>query len=216
MTDESELNVHETVAETPLAEPPSENPNPDDADADADLSRPARATQFRQQRRSQVSTAFPALLLIALGLLYLANPVELTRPLAIGVAVLALGLSLVMRFLLNGRRERGLFFVGVTILLWLGLVALAWTNDVEISQGWPLGVSAIGLAMLLTFVFERSHDRGLLLPGVLLIVAGAIPLPFTFGILSESVLNGVALYWPVLLLLVALAILPRAVRDRAE
>ncbi len=108
MSDQPELNVHETVAETPLAELPPENPNPDDADADADLSRPARATQFRQQRRSQVSTAFPALLLIALGLLYLLNPVELTRPLAIGVAVLALGASLVMRFLLNGRRERGL------------------------------------------------------------------------------------------------------------
>ena len=72
--------------------------------------------------------------MIALGLLYLLNPSELTRPLAIGAAVLVLGFSLVMRFLLNARRERGLFFIGSMILLWLGLVALAWTNEVPISD----------------------------------------------------------------------------------
>jgi hypothetical protein len=205
MADESEL----------VATPP-ENPNltPDDRDAEADLSRPSRAMQFRVQRRSQVSTALPALLLIAVGLLYLLKPSELTRPLAIAAGLAALGVGLVARFLLNTRRERGLFFIGVLLLLWLGLAALAASGTIDIFQGWPLAISAVGLAMIVTFVFERTHDRGLLFPGAMLILAGGIALPFTMEMFSSSLLSNVALYWPVLFLLVALAILPRAIRDR--
>jgi hypothetical protein len=204
MTDESELI-------------PPQNPNlsTDDSGAEADLSRPSRAMQFRAQRRSQVSTAFPALLLIAVGLLYLVKPSELTQPLAVGVGLAALGLGLVARFLLNARRERGLFFVGVLMLLLLMLVGLAISGTINLLEGWPLVISAVGVAMIITFVFERTHDRGLLLPGFMIIIAGAIALPFTMGLLDSSVLAGVALYWPVVFLLVALAILPRAVRDRA-
>jgi hypothetical protein len=216
MADQEDLNETisgETVAPAP---PETSSLNPDDVDADADLSRPSRAMQFRIQRRSQVSTAIPALVLIALGVVYLIKPSELTYPLAIGVGVGALGLSLAMRFLLNARRERGLFFIGTLLLLWLGLVALANSGNVEIGQTWPLAVSAVGLAMLLSFVFERTHDRGLLLPGLVLIVAGGVALLFTMGALPGNLLTGVALYWPVLLLVVALAILPRAIRDRTE
>jgi hypothetical protein len=64
-------------------------------------------------------------------------------------------------------------------------------------------------------VFERTHDRGLLMPGFMLIVAGALALPFTMRVLSSSLLSNVALYWPILFLLAALAILPRAIRDRS-
>ena len=216
MADQTEFN--ETLDGETAAPPPPENSslNPDDVDADADLSRPSRAMQFRIQRRSQVSTAIPALLLIALGVVYLLKPGELTYPLAIGVGVGALGLSLAMRFLLNARRERGLFFVGIMILLWLGLAALAISGNIEIGQTWPLAVGAVGLAMLLAFVFERTHDRGLLLPGLMMIVAGGMALLFTMGALPGGLLTGVALYWPVLLLVVALAVLPRAIRDRTE
>ncbi len=208
MADQSELG------ET-LAPPETPNLNADDADAEADLSRPSRAMQFRIQRRAQVSTAFPALLLIAVGLLYLVHPTELTYPLAIGVGLGALGIGLVTRFWLNTRRERGLFFIGMLLLLWIGFIALGVTGNVDLGQGWPLTISAIGLAMILTFIFERTHDRGLLLPGLTLIVAGAVALPFTMGILSGTVLTNVAVYWPVLFLLAALTILPRAIRDRA-
>ena len=39
---------------------------------------------------------------------------------------------------------------------------------------------------------------------------------FTMGIFYAPALTGLALYWPVLLLLVAVALLPRAIRDRAS
>jgi len=47
------------------------------------------------------------------------------------------------------------------------------------------------------------------------LVGGALALPFTMGLLSSSFLTSVALYWPVLFLLAALTVLPRAIRDRA-
>ena len=211
MAEQPELT--DTVTEAPSEVP---NLNIADADADADLSRPARAAQFRTQRRSQISTAVPAMLLIALGVLYLLKPAELTYSLAIGIGIGVLALSLVMRFLLNARRERGLFFIGVIVLFWLGLVVSAIYGGFDIGQVWPLAISAIGLAMIVTFVFERTHDRGLLLPGLLLILAGGAMLLFTFGILSSSVLSNVALYWPALLLLAALALLPRVIRSRTD
>jgi len=211
MAEQPELT--DTVAEAPSEVP---NLNIADADADADLSRPARAAQFRTQRRSQISTAVPALLLIALGVLYLLKPVELTYTLSLGIGIGVLALSLVMRFLLNARRERGLFFIGVILLFWIGLVISAIYGGFDIGQVWPLAVSAIGLAMIVTFVFERSHDRGLLLPGLILILAGGVMLPFTFGMLSNSLLSSVALYWPALLLLAVLALLPRVIRSRAD
>jgi hypothetical protein len=213
MADQSQLNHPLATAAAP-----NENSslNPDDADADADLSRPSRAMQFRVQRRSQVSTAIPALLLIALGVVYLLKPSQLTYPLAIGAGVGVLGISLVVRFLLNTRRERGLFFVGILILLWLGFVAWVIYGKADVSQMWPLTISAVGLAMLITFVFERSHDRGLLLPGFILILGGGVALLFTMEMLPGYVLSGIALYWPVLFLLVALILLPRAIGGRTE
>src|SRR5260221_10762471 len=91
--------------EAPSADGPKLNPA--DAEADSDLSRPARAAQFRVERRSQISTAIPALLLIALGVAYLIDLLEpdvlgLTRLIAVGAGATALGVSLVLRFLLNG------------------------------------------------------------------------------------------------------------------
>ncbi len=191
------------------------NLNADD-EAEADLPRQARAQQFRQTRRAQVSTALPALLLIILGLLYLLNPVELTPPLAIGFAVGALGLSMIARFLLNVRRERGLFFVGLVILSWVGFTTVVITRGLIVAQVWPLLIMALGLAALLTFLFERNHERGLILPGFLLIAGGGIALLFTLGLVSGEVLRLVATYWPVIFVLLALALLPRTFRDRTN
>ncbi len=190
--------------------------NPDDVGADSDLARPSRAMQFRVQRRMQFSNALPALLLVAAGVLLLLRPDAATRLLIIVIAISGVALTLVLRFLFNGRRERGLFFIAVMILILTGLLGAASKNWLDLSQGWPLFIVTPGAAMLLTFIFERSHDRGLLLPSLMFMVAGGTILLFTMSLLSTSVLSIVALYWPILLLVLALAVLPSAVRDRAE
>lgn len=190
--------------------------NPDDVGADSDLARPSRAMQFRVQRRMQFSNALPALLLVAAGVLLLLRPDAATRLLVIAVAISGVALSLVVRFLFNGRRERGLFFIAVMILLLTGLLGAAAKNWIDLSQNWPLFIVIPGAAMLLTFIFERSHDRGLVLPSLMFMVAGGTILPFTMSLISTDTLALVALYWPILLLVLALAVLPSAVRDRTE
>jgi hypothetical protein len=70
--------------------------------------------------------------------------------------------------------------------------------------------------MLITFVFERNHDRGLILPGLVLIAAGGALLAFTMGFIDSSILSSIALYWPLLFFVIALALLPNAIRDRGE
>src|SRR5258708_18425400 len=104
--------------------------SPDDADADSDLVRQARATQFRTQRRAQFSALVPALLLIAAGVLLLVRPDVIARRLVIGGALAGLLLSLFLRFLFNGRRERGLFFVTATASMFIGPFCLNYFGSI--------------------------------------------------------------------------------------
>lgn len=192
-----------------------------DADAASDLARTPRMSQYRSQRRRFTSMFITALLMIALGVLYLS--VTLTPELGslppvvmIGITAAAVALSLIGRFVFNGRRERGLFALGALILLWAGLLALVVNGNLSVGQGWPLALAAVGAALLLTFVFERNHERGLLLPGFALIVAGIVAMPFGVGLVPREIMATLALLWPLLLLIPALALVPLAFRIRAE
>src|SRR5713226_4049124 len=157
----------------------------DDANADADLPRLSRQEKQRVRQRIRFSTAIPALVLIVGGVLALARPVLRDGILAAGWISVALVLSLVLRFLFQGRRERGLFFVTALMILVLALVALTFTGFVDLSQEWPVIIALPGLAMLLTFMFERSHDSSLVLPALMFAVAGGALLSFTMGLLGS-------------------------------
>ncbi len=199
--------------------PLTPSPAAADAEAHADLPRGARAAQYRQTRRLQVSTVVPAFVLIGLGALYLINPAWLTPALALGIGVGAIGLSFVARFWLNMRRERGLFFLGLTICLWAGFVVAALIRGLTLAHIWPALVIAIGLAALITFLFERTHERTLILPGIALIVAGGVGLALTLSFVPADALNGLPgliIYWPVLPIVLALLLLPRVFAKRPD
>jgi hypothetical protein len=228
-TDESEAplgveNEPETILEVAsdsAAPPVDPNLKPADADADADLARPPRASLYRVQRRTQASMIPPAFLMIAVGVLYLSEIVSpgltgLSTPMLFGLGIGALGLALALRFLLNGRRERGLFIAGLVILAWTGLAALVSSGNIPIQQSWPLGIIAIGLAILVTFFLERNHERGLILPALSFMVAGSAAMPFALGLISSDLNKVVAIFWPLLILVPALALLPSAARPRGE
>jgi hypothetical protein len=198
------------------AEPTDASLNPDDAGADADLPRPSRAEKQRIRRRTHVSTAIPALLLIVVGAAALVRPALLTPPLLAGALAAIVFLTVLLRFLFTARRERGLFFITMIAIFAVVLVTLDISGVIDLQQMWPLFISVPGLAMLTTFVFERSHERGLVLPAFILIIAGVVLLPFTTDSFDTSLLKTVAVYWPILFILLALALLPRAIRDRAD
>jgi hypothetical protein len=192
-----------------------------DADAASDLARVPRMSQYRSQRRRFTSMFITALLMIALGALYLSvtlTPELGTLPplIMIGITTTAVALSFIGRFVFNGRRERGLFALGTLILMWTALLALVVNGNLSVGQGWPLALAAVGAALLLTFIFERNHERGLLLPGFALIVAGIVAMPFGVGLVPREILATLALLWPLLLLIPALALVPLAFRIRAE
>ncbi len=201
--------------------PVDPNLKPADADADADLARPPRASLYRVQRRTQASMIAPAFLAIAVGILYLSEVISpgvtgLNVPILIGLGISALGLGLIARFLLNGRRESGLFIAGLVILAWTVLAALVASGNMPIEQNWPLGIIAVGAAMLATFFVGRNHERGLILPALAFMVAGSAAMPFALGLIPADLSKVVAIFWPLLILIPALALLPSAARPRGE
>lgn len=206
------------VAETTF-QPVAENPRVDDTDADADVVRPQRAAQYRAQRRSQFSMAIPAFLMISVGALLLINvfapgTLPLTVPILIGIGVGVLALSLLARFMINGRSERGLLFVGLTIVILTIFAGLNLYGVFDITLSWPLILSVIGAAMLGMYLFEKNRDQGLLLPALVFLGAGFAALPFTMGMIPAEIISGIAVYWPLVFLLLGLILLPQVVRSR--
>ncbi len=169
-------------------------------------------------KRGQLSSVIPALLLIAAGVWLTFN---LTTgqglPNAgwlLGLGGGALGLMLLGRWLASGRWARGALFFGLALLLVSSLfIAFTQFNLLALAQGWPLLVSAIGLAAMLTSGLAQPRDGRLLLPGLTLLVGGVAGLVVTLNLLDAAILSTAATAWPLALVgLVIIWLLPLIVR----
>jgi hypothetical protein len=212
-----ERHAANTDSPAPADLPEDISPQADDADADADVARPSRVMQYRVRRRTQFSMMLPALGLLLLGILFLAQTltpeVTLVTPLgAVAASAGAVAVGLLYRFLVNGRREVGVLLLSLVLLLWLALGAAFAVGVLDVLQGWPLAVSAVGVAILAMSLFVR--ERGLLLPGLAIIVMGVTALMFTTQTVPLDSVSPLAQSWPVLLVLVGLLFLPGALRNR--
>lgn len=223
--DAVEVNI-DAEQDIPVLERIAPEPTPilrsNDREADADLARPSRVITYRQQRRSQFSMTIPAILMIMLGALFLANNLtsDPTNPIAdlglltpltaVGATVAAISLGLVARFMINGRRELGLMFIALTLVFWLALGAVVASGVLPFAQAWPLFISAVGLAVLPLLMFTR--ERPLLLTGLFFLITGLALLPFTMGFIDTTSVNGLVAYWPIIPFVLALMYLPRAFR----
>jgi hypothetical protein len=175
---------------------------------------------IRQQNEGRLTILPLALGFVGAGGLLLADRVGNGVEFSIGSAlVLILGsliLTNVFRFFRSGRRERGLFFIAMTLLVWGFLLALdmSGTTDFSLVQFWPLMVAALGVAFVFTFVFERTHQAGLLFPGILLIFASGIAIAVNEEIISKDLQDFVSDYWMVLLTVLGLLLIPTAMQER--
>jgi hypothetical protein len=174
-----------------------------------------------RQKHSNRLAIFPfAMGFITLGGLLLAEKriegLEVTLPAAIVIIVGALVLTYIFRFFTSGRRERGLFFLATVTMVWGSVIALTVLNsdDFEIAEFWPLILAGIGVAFFFTFLFERTHQVGLVFPGIILMFASAVAFAITLGIIDQTVLDAVADYWPLVLAFVGLTLLPSALQDQ--
>jgi hypothetical protein len=170
-------------------------------------------------RRGSPGALAAGLVLIALGggltaALSLGQPLD---PLLLTVAGLGgLALVLLAHWLGSGRWARGVLFVALALLLPGALVAATiLVPGFALTSTWPLLLSALGVACLLTAALGRPRSASIALLGAALIVAGAVGTLFTFGFLPAAWLEPGRTLAPALLIVFAILwALPLVIRRR--
>lgn len=193
-------------------------------DSEEDRLRQPRAGRFRRAVRNQLGMLPLALLLLGMGAFLLARGQKVEglpdvddQTLAI-IAVLTVGFTAVFHALLSGRRERGLLFVGLWVLVTAGLIAgLLYfiESDPDVGRWWPLVLWSTALTLLLTYLVERTHDARLVLLAILTLVAGITAYLVSSGEISDDTLETAADYWPLVLTVIGVGLLPLVFRRRA-
>ena len=175
---------------------------------------------IRQQRPGRLAIAPLAFGLIGLGSLLLAEnfmeELEITAGAAITILLGSFVLTTVFRFFESGRRQRGLFFVGVVLLIWGGVVALNILREDKfpLDEFWPLTIAGVGAAFFITFLFERNHQAGLVFPGIILMFASGIAFLVTLDVIGPDLTDGVKDFWPLMVAVGGLLLFPAAFQKR--
>jgi len=208
---ESDLNADSSADSSAVSD--------DDDGAASDLPRENRADLFQAERRSQFSMFTLALMMVAFGagvLVDLFTPESelLTPPLLIGVGAVGLSVGLLGRYLINGRREIGLLFLGLAVGIALVLGVAFGAGVFDPAAIIPLTIVAFGLTLIL-LIFFGARERGLLLPGLIVCVVGAVLLPYALGLIPASLFETVRTYYPALIVAAGLLLIPVALRRRA-
>jgi hypothetical protein len=201
---------------------------PDDEeflDADEEEEAPGGAEELPPEMvRQQVGSRWTILPLafgfIAAGALLLAgnlvDEVEVTAGAGLILILGTLVLTNLFRFFESGRRDRGLFFIATVLLLWGVLVAMdSATNDrFQLGEYWTLLGAGIGFAFIITFLFERTHQVGLIFPGILLIVASGVGVMVTQGLIDRGFQDFLVDYMMLIVAFVGLSLIPVALQGR--
>ncbi len=171
-------------------------------------------------KRGQLASIIPALWLIGVGAwLTFTLTSTYTAPdtiLLILVIAIGLGLTFIARWLASHRWARGSLFFGLVSLLFGGLFFyINQPNAFGLASAWPLFFTAIGLAMLITRILTPSVQSRLLLPSLILIIAGLAGAVITMGLLDNNITVAAASLWPVALVtIVVIWLFPLVFRQR--
>ncbi len=185
-----------------------------------------RAQLFRHRLRNQITMLPLALYLLALGAYLIARERDMIADLpdwsslALGViTVLVVASTLVFRALIGGRQERGLLLLGVWVWVTTGLLfVLVYGIDetADAARWWPLLLWSLGAAFILIYPVERTHDVRLLWLGTLTLLAGGVAYAVTSEQIDEESLQDAVDFWPLLLSVLGVGLLPLAFRRRIE
>ena len=165
------------------------------------------------QRRGAI---IPALFLIAFGGYWLAQNLGAQLP---GVGdlwpgiLMFFGLASLIRFLAEGRRDEGLVFSGVVMLL-LGAFFFTFTLGraewASLRHDWPVFVLIGGVGFLAQWL-ARPRQWGLLVPAALALAVGGIFWGVNHDYLNQNTTALLLKWWPVGLIGLGLVMLARGI-----
>ncbi|HLA44474.1 MAG TPA: hypothetical protein VJZ27_13610, partial [Aggregatilineales bacterium] len=205
---EEEIPFADTGAEMllPAVRQPRVEPEPEES-------------SYQQTARGRI-TALPfALGLISLGVLLLAenqvDGLDITLPVAALIMVAALVLTNLFRFFASGRRERGLLFLALVTLSLGAVIAVMSIAQLDAHDWWPLSLVGVMVALLITFIADQQHERGLLGLGFLILVAAVVALAVTLGVIPQGVIDEAGDYYPLAIAFIGVTLIPLALRRSA-
>lgn len=171
-------------------------------------------------KRGQMTSIIPAVWLIGLGawltFTLTTSKVAPDTNIINLVVMLGLGITLLSRWLSSRRWATGSLFFGlVSLLVGALFFYLLQPASPGITNGWPLFMTAIGLAGLLTRFLSHPADSRLTFPSLILIIAGIAGSVMTLGLLNTNVTFIAASLWPVAIVIIVLIwVLPLVFRQR--
>jgi hypothetical protein len=168
--------------------------------------------------RRSLASVVPAVILIVSGVLltFATTSGATISPMWIALGSVGAVALLLLGYWLSARRwARGVFFFAATLLLGSAAVYMMTTQPAIGAAGTPLLISTTGLALALTAILTRPPMRALLLPAIVLILAGAAALSVTLGMVNVTLLADAAQYaWVIAVLLAIIWLLPLVFRRR--
>lgn len=173
---------------------------------------------FTGLQRGRIDAIVPALALILTGawLTFTLTTSSIPPDPLPTAVVLATGaaLTLLVRWISTGRWSRGtLFFALIIVFTAAGLAVLVLQPGLR--NAWPVLLAAPGLAFVLASLLARPTERRLMLPGLMLLFAGAAGLVYSYGLLPANLLITAASLWPAAAIAITiLLLLPLITRRR--
>lgn len=184
-----------------------------------------RAQSFRRRRRNRIAFLPLALYLIGIGAFLIAREQDvanLPNPsvLELGVlSVLAGAFTMIFHAVLFNRHERGLLFTGLWLGVTVGLIAALIylvEDQPNAVEWWPLLVGAVGITLIVNYVIEPTHDARLIWVAVMCLLATGIAYGFTSDRIDEEAFSALADYWPLLISVIGIGLVPLVFRRHME
>lgn len=168
--------------------------------------------------RGQLASVIPAFTLIGIGA-YLTfvltmTDTQVSASLLIGLLIGGFGLMFIASWLSSSRWARGNLFIGMILLLMGATLAyLILPNRIDLATGYPLLLTALGTAFVVTDVVTPS-ERRLWFLGLLIAIVGLIAFTVTAHLIDTSILAINQTVLGLCLLLLALFLLVPLLRSR--
>ena len=170
--------------------------------------------------RGQLASVVPAILLIGIGgyltFIVTASDTVLQPAMVIAVLIGGTGAMLLAQWISSARWSIGSFFIGVLLLL-TGTTAtyLALPNNLSPVDGYPLLLTAIGTAFVITDIFVPSGRRVWLI-GLILAIAGLAGVLTTSVIMNLDIAEAFAGLLPVAVVIIIVLLIAPILRRRQQ